>query len=229
MESATVIARGAGTTTIVRSDELAARVLQDGIKKSRTADPKAVVQAPLPDPRERRSRRPDKPREGLDALRAGVGRVGATLHWCHGLASEFEASSGYVCVVGDEGPEVAFVSHVLAQLQADPNTFDLPDNAAEAEIGERPVEAEVVQISGEMQIDLAPQRYLSLIRWSDADDEVRVERSEAGLSLTFSGKDQLLLENPDFAGSIVLHLGPKQVVLKEDPAPRTPGLIDVVL
>ena len=237
MQSATVIARGAGSTTIVHSDTVAARLVQSGLKEKRAGEVAAKPPVPTIAPSKRRAKRPDLSKQGIDALRSGVQRVSAAIDWLVALAISYEGEAGYVYVMADDGGVARFATEVLDAARIDPSTFTRgrrPGTALaaydpDAAPRELPIPATIGRVEGLTQLDLKPQRHLSLIRWGDGDDQIEIARTSAMLTLSFAGKDHLTLMNPDHAGSIGLRLGDRHVTLREDPMPLSEGILDVIL
>lgn len=223
--SATVITRGAAGTRIAHSDQLAARILQQGLAEKRAEGP--VRPKPVAvHKRDRRVRPILLPRKGLPALRGGVERVADMLAWLQDIAAGMPEDQGYLYMIGEDAAECAFASHVLGALSQDAGAFGSPRAVPGA-----PADLEIAPLAGGVARDLAPQRYLSVIRWGadPAQEEIAAFRLDDLLIIGVGDQDQMRLSRPDHAGAITLVLGDTHLALRPDPVPARPGLMDVVL
>lgn len=218
IEPATIIARGASSTTIVRSDEVAARVMQNAVRSKGAGDARPVT------PTERRDdQRPFHSDRGIDALRRRVGEVADLVAWLQNMIAALDPDVAYLAVAADEPDTVAIVTEILVRLreaEIEP-TDELP--------GEAPVDLTIQPIVQAVEIDLGSGVHLSLVQWGQDDMVPLSARDGDNLHLLLTDGSAASLLNTQRAGSVCIRMAHKEFVLKSPPERAITGLMDVIL
>ena len=216
LEPATIIARGAGATTIVRSDEVAARVMQNAVRSKQTGAAEPVSRREGPPDGQHSAR-------GLDALRQRVGHVSDVIAY---LASEVEAlepETAFVVLISLDRDATAVASDILAHLHRE------RAEGAPTDMETAPLDIAVVGITHAAEIDVARGAHVCLMQWTDAVGETLSAREDDALHLLLSESCAVSFRNVDNAASIRLRTFSRDVILRAPPSEAAKGFMDVIL
>ena len=245
MNTAMVISNTPSGRQLVRSDTVAAKVMQKAIKNGRGAEvlagkasgTGAIVRIEDVEPQDAQSGGSGR----VSEVRARVGEVTQALG---DLGAVFEDIGSYrsLILVSESATALAFAAHVLARIEAEVEAgveaeFLRDSDRAEHEgdlynlvLG--PSSLSIRVGTGADELDLVTGAHVQFILSGAEKDEAGSPSAvweEACLRISFENGDEVVLMNAEKAGSISLSLGGEVLTLVSPKVPAGTGLLDIAV
>lgn len=233
MQPAMVITRGGGATRFARSDELAARVMQDVVRESR-AGSVAPAAKPQPKPSRNENREP-RTRLGAAALRADVATVTALLGELHAFKTA-GAPDEPILIRADVIEHALFAAEILPDIDAahfvdviPPDLADKDDKSPrELTVGK--ARLDLVHIEEGMDISQSAGSHFSVFLPGASRQDLRFERFGDGhehLDILRDDTRLISFARVDYTASLSVRLQDSTIVLNTDAPDAAARVMDV--
>ena len=203
----------------MRSDEVAARVMQDALrtKNAGSAAPVAPVTQREGDNRPYHSDR------GIAALRRKVGHVANLVGWLSAQMAALDDDVSYLAIVSGDADLVTIATEVLISLKGGAITLELREDAPQ------PMDLMITPIAVAAEIDLGDGAHLSLVQWQGQGEVPLSIRDAETLHLLLTETSAVSILHTDRAGSIRIRTMAREFTLKSPPEQAATGMMDVIL
>ncbi len=233
-----IITRAGTATKFVRSDEMAARVMQDVVRDTRSSG--AARPAAPPSAPSRNENREPRTRNGVDAFRRDVEAVRDMVSQLRGFAAHTDPQKP-VLIRADviehglfaaellpkiDGPEFDFVTEAVEPEQAE----EAPGASTTLQIGRASLD--LVGIDEPIRITQSTGSHFNLVFATLTRHDLRFERSGEGhvdLEVLVKGEALVHFEKVDYTGSLAVVLRDQRIVLNTDAPDAKARVMDVAV